>query len=105
MATKYYKAHEVDKGDPKIHGPYLDDIRAQQERARREAKMKNKPKGRDPVRDADAEYRAVASEDKQRPVDYEGFRKDDKKRKKTIEAMARVANAPKKKAAKKAGKN
>ena len=40
MTTKYHKAHEVVKGDPRIDGPYLDDIRADEERARREARAK-----------------------------------------------------------------
>lgn len=40
MTTKYHKAHEVVKGDPRIDGPYLDDIRADQERARIEARQK-----------------------------------------------------------------
>ena len=38
---KYYNAHEVEKGDPKIYGPYLDDIRAAQVEARRDARKKN----------------------------------------------------------------
>ena len=38
MAVNYHKAHEVDKGDPKLNGPFLDDIRAEQERAYRERK-------------------------------------------------------------------
>lgn len=31
VSTSYEKSHEVIKGDPRIDGPYLDDIRAAQE--------------------------------------------------------------------------
>lgn len=41
MAVKHNLAHEVEKGDPRHNGPYLDDIRAEQERAYREARMKS----------------------------------------------------------------
>lgn len=40
MAVKHNLAHEVDKGDARHNGPFLDDIRAEQERAYREARMK-----------------------------------------------------------------
>lgn len=33
--------HAIDKGDPKTNGPYLDDIRAEQERAYREMRNRN----------------------------------------------------------------
>lgn len=33
-------AHAVKKGDPRVDGPYLDDIRAEQEDARRKARKK-----------------------------------------------------------------
>lgn len=36
MANDYHKPHEVVKGNPKVDGPYLDDILADQERAYRE---------------------------------------------------------------------
>lgn len=36
MANNYHNAHKVDKGNPKVNGPFLDDIRADQERAYRE---------------------------------------------------------------------
>lgn len=39
--TNYYNAHEVKKGDPRINGPYLDDIRAQEEEMRRQARRAN----------------------------------------------------------------
>lgn len=37
---KNLPAHHVDKGDPKLNGPFLDDIRADQERAYRESRQK-----------------------------------------------------------------
>lgn len=40
MANKYHNAHEVVKGNPKVDGPYLDDIVADQERAYRERRNK-----------------------------------------------------------------
>lgn len=40
MGTKYHNAHEVKKGDPKLNGPYLDDVRAEQEEAYRDARKK-----------------------------------------------------------------
>lgn len=36
----YDEPHKVIKGDPRIDGPYLDDLRAAQEDARREARTK-----------------------------------------------------------------
>lgn len=36
---EHKNAHGVDKGDPRVNGPYLDDIRADQERAYRESRM------------------------------------------------------------------
>lgn len=41
MAVNYYKPNEPDKSDPRVHGPWLDDIRAEQERARSEARRSN----------------------------------------------------------------
>lgn len=41
MAVQHKNAHaRPENEDPRIHGPYLDDIRAQQEVARREARQK-----------------------------------------------------------------
>lgn len=39
VVNTYENAHEVIKGDPRTDGPYLDDIRAAQEDAYREARM------------------------------------------------------------------
>lgn len=36
---QHNQAHAVEKGDPRVDGPYLDDIRADQERAYRESRM------------------------------------------------------------------
>ena len=44
MANDYHNAHEVVKGDPRVDGPYLDDVRADQERAYREHRNKNAEK-------------------------------------------------------------
>lgn len=41
---KNLPAHHVVKGDPRINGPYLDDIRAEQEDARREGRKKAREK-------------------------------------------------------------
>lgn len=35
VSNSYDNAHEVKKGDPRIDGPYLDDIRASEAEARR----------------------------------------------------------------------
>lgn len=50
-------AHQVEKGDPRVDGPYLDDIRADQERAYREARMKNKKDGGGTITLADVQER------------------------------------------------
>lgn len=44
VRDKNLPAHFVEKGDPQINGPFLDDIRADQERAYREGRMKKKAK-------------------------------------------------------------
>ncbi len=41
MANDYHDAHKVVKGDPRVDGPYLDDVRADQERAYREHRNLN----------------------------------------------------------------
>lgn len=56
MAVKHSKPHEVEKGDPRHNGPYLDDIRADQERAYREARMKA-------MKEAEAQEKAVEQAD------------------------------------------
>ena len=38
---KNLPAHFVERGDPKINGPHLSDVRADQERAYRETRMKS----------------------------------------------------------------
>lgn len=40
VSNSYERAHEVKKGDPKFNGPYLDDIRAEQEAAYRAQREK-----------------------------------------------------------------
>lgn len=49
MANNYHNAHAVDKSNPVVNGPYLDDIRADQERAYREFRQATPPVAEDKV--------------------------------------------------------
>lgn len=57
-----------DKLDPRVNGPYLDDIRREQERAYREARMKSEEK-RDP--EVTQELDAIVEEEEENESDGE----------------------------------
>lgn len=64
MANNYHNPHEVVKGDPRVNGPYLDDILADQERAYRERRNKQESA---PVAEVVVEDEVVVTEANAQP--------------------------------------
>lgn len=53
MANDYHTPHVVKRDDPRVDGPYLDDIRAEQENAYREFRNVSAPVAEVEVEDDD----------------------------------------------------
>lgn len=93
----YENAHAVTKGDPRIDGPYLDDIRAAQEEEYRRQRMAGVSQVRhedeDEKKDVVTEARAASQ------IEHDESRKTEVAAKKAASAKKRVAKKTAKKTA------